>query len=91
MLTATGAAVQEDSCGGKTHGSIWEQYARMRDALNASTAKTGRPIYYSITGIVPYNDAQPNMHCIRTNPKTGGGFSPRQRIFILLLCASLFH
>ena len=42
----------------------------MRDALNA----TGRPIYYSITGILPYNDAQPGMHCITPNPK-GGGFS----------------
>ena len=51
-------AEQEDSCGGTTHGSIWDQYARMRDALN----NTGRPIYYSITGIVPYNDAWPSMH-----------------------------
>lgn len=52
------ACRQEDSCGGTTHGSIWDQYARMRDALN----QTGRPIYYSITGIVPYNDAWPSMH-----------------------------
>ena len=29
-------------CGGTTHGTVWEQYAKMRDALN----KTGRPIYY---------------------------------------------
>ena len=62
--------LKEDSCGGSTHGTVWEQYARMRDALNA----TGRAIYYSITGIVPYNDAQPNMHCIKPN-KNGGGFS----------------
>ena len=63
--------LKEDSCGGTTHGTVWEQYARMRDALNASTSKTGRPIYYSITGIVPYNDAQPEMHCIKQKP--GGG------------------
>ena len=61
--------LKEDSCGGTTHGTVWEQYARMRDALNAS----GRPIYYSITGIVPYNDAQPGMHCIK--PNVHGGFS----------------
>jgi hypothetical protein len=57
-------AEQEDSCGGTTHGSIWDQYARMRDALN----KTGRPIYYSITGIVPYNDAWPSMHVSAAAP-----------------------
>ena len=28
--------VKEDSCGGETHGTVWEQYARMRDALNAT-------------------------------------------------------
>jgi hypothetical protein len=44
----------------------------MRDALNASTTKTGRPIYYSITGIVPYNDAQPEMHCIKQAKNPGG-------------------
>ena len=44
--------LKEDSCGGVTHGSVWQQYAKMRDALNA----TGRPIYYSITQGVIYND-----------------------------------
>ena len=38
----------------------------MRDALNA----TGRPIYYSITGIVGYDDRQPAMHC---SPQTAPG------------------
>ena len=67
-------AIQEDSCGGTTHGSIWDQYARMRDALN----KTGRPIYYSITGIVPYNDAWPSMHCIGDGrPGFAGAFTVR--------------
>ena len=28
--------LKEDSCGGTTHGTVWEQYARMRDALNAT-------------------------------------------------------
>ena len=32
------------------------------------SAQTGRPIYYSITGIVPYNDAQMQMHCIKGPP-----------------------
>lgn len=31
----------------------------MRDALNA----TGRPIYFSVTQALPYNDAHPKMHC----------------------------
>jgi hypothetical protein len=44
---------------GTTHGTVWEQYSRMRDALNA----TGRPIYYSITQSVPFEDAHPAMHC----------------------------
>ena len=26
--------LKEDSCGGTTHGTVWEQYAKMRDALN---------------------------------------------------------
>ena len=26
--------LKEDSCGGTTHGSVFDQYARMRDALN---------------------------------------------------------
>jgi alpha-galactosidase len=50
-----------DSCGGVTHGTAWEQYSRMRDALNA----TGRPIYYSITQALPFNDGSDRlkMHC----------------------------
>lgn len=51
--------LKEDSCGGTTHGSVWEQYARMRDALNA----TGRPIYFSITEAVDYPDGHTAMHC----------------------------
>jgi hypothetical protein len=51
--------VKEDSCGGTTHGTMWEQYARMRDALN----KTGRPIYFSITQAEDWKDGHPRMHC----------------------------
>ena len=51
--------LKEDSCGGTTHGSVWEQYARMRDALNA----TGRHIYFSITEAVPFTDGHEAMHC----------------------------
>jgi len=51
--------LKEDSCGGTTHGSMWEQYARMRDALNA----TGRPIYFSITQAESWDDGHPRMHC----------------------------
>ena len=46
------ADLKEDSCGGVVHGTTYEQYLRMRDALN----KTGRPIYYSITEAVPHAD-----------------------------------
>ena len=55
--------LKEDSCGGVTHGSVWQQYAKMRDALNA----TGRPIYYSITQGVIYNDGPKRlkMHCCK--------------------------
>ena len=28
--------LKEDSCGGTMHGTMWEQYERMRDALNAT-------------------------------------------------------
>lgn len=56
--------LKEDSCGGTTHGTVWEQYERMRDALNA----TGRPIYYSITQTVKFDDgeARARMHCYGT-------------------------
>ena len=56
--------LKEDSCYGTGHGSVWDQYARMRDALNA----TGRPIYFSVTQAVPYKDAHEAMHC----PGVGG-------------------
>ena len=32
----------------------------MKEALN----KTGRPIWYSITQLVPYNDTWDAMHCV---------------------------
>lgn len=38
---------------------MWEQYVRMRDALNA----TGRPIYFSITQAEDWADGHPRMHC----------------------------
>jgi hypothetical protein len=44
--------LKEDSCGGVMHGDVWDQYSRMRDALN----KTGRPIYYSITEALTHAD-----------------------------------
>ena len=51
--------LKEDSCGGTTHGTVWEQYARMRDALN----NTGKPIYFSVTEAVPWHDGHPKMSC----------------------------
>ena len=41
----------------------WSQYSKMREALN----KTGRPIWYSLTGRVQYNDSawHAPMHCIK--------------------------
>lgn len=53
--------LKEDSCGGHTTGTVWEQYSRMRDALN----KTGREIYYSITQSVTFSDGpiREKMHC----------------------------
>jgi alpha-galactosidase len=55
--------LKEDSCGGATNGTVWEQYARMRDGLNA----TGRSIYFSITEALPYTDGHPAMHCYGPN------------------------
>ena len=55
--------LKEDSCGGTTHGTVYEQYARMRDALNA----TGRPIFFSITEAVPWTDRYEKMHCYGDN------------------------
>eukprot|EP01012_Entosiphon_sulcatum_P006401 TRINITY_DN13011_c0_g1_i1.p1 TRINITY_DN13011_c0_g1~~TRINITY_DN13011_c0_g1_i1.p1 ORF type:complete len:424 (+),score=61.20 TRINITY_DN13011_c0_g1_i1:49-1320(+) len=71
--------LKEDSCGGTEHGTIWEQYVRMRDALNA----TGRPIYFSVTQLLPYTDAYPDMHCygstaFTTFPWTAQGLDVRQ-------------
>eukprot|EP01051_Picozoa_sp_SAG22_P006701 SAG22_NODE_447_length_10412_cov_7.930088_4_plen_127_part_00 len=53
--------LKEDSCGGSMHGSTWQQYARMRDALNS----TGRRIFFSICEGVPFDDgpARQQMHC----------------------------
>jgi alpha-galactosidase len=53
--------LKEDSCGGTVHGSVWDQYSRMRDALN----RTQRPIYYSITQAMAHPDKPPiaAMHC----------------------------
>ena len=34
--------LKEDSCGGTTHGTVWEQYALMRDALNRTGTITIR-------------------------------------------------
>lgn len=58
--------VKEDSCGGITHGTVWEQYARMRDGLNAS----GRAIYFSVTEALPYVDGHPRMNCYGPNAFT---------------------
>lgn len=55
--------LKEDSCGGTEHGSVYEQYARMRDALN----KTGRAIFFSITEAVPWTDHYERMHCYGDN------------------------
>ena len=95
--------VKDDSCGGTTHGRVWQcvrnmfyatgvlllapncrhddvscklladdcrQYATMRDALNA----TGRPMWYSITQILDYNDGRDAMHC--SQPKSGCSSTP---------------
>lgn len=53
--------LKEDTCGGVMHGTTWQQYARMRDALNS----TGRQIYFSVTEGVPFDDGpdRANMHC----------------------------
>jgi len=51
--------LKEDSCGGHTNGTMWEQYERMKVALN----RTGRPIYFSITQAESWNDGHPHMHC----------------------------
>jgi hypothetical protein len=42
---------------------VYEQYARMRDALNA----TGRPIFFSITEALGYSDKYEKMHCYGDN------------------------
>ena len=52
-----------------THTLTHSRYVLMRDALNA----TGRPIWFSITERVAYNDSQwhKNMHCIHP-PRPAG-------------------
>ena len=47
-----------DSCGVDGPGSEWDQFAAMRDALNA----TGRPVYVSVCEITPYNSPQDACH-----------------------------
>jgi len=43
--------VKEDSCGGnQTHSVAFSDYGKMRDALNASGTKAGRPIFFSLCG-----------------------------------------
>lgn len=46
--------LKEDSCGGTTEGSVWDQYARMRDGLNA----TNKTIYFSVTEAVDFDDGE---------------------------------
>ena len=67
--------VKDDSCGGTTHGTVWQQYAAMRDALNA----TGRPMWYMITQILDYSDGRDTMHCVR--PRPDGGATSRWGVF----------
>ena len=66
--------LKDDSCKGADPTTFdepavaWGQYARMRDALN----KTGRPIWFSITARVEYNDSQwhvraPAALCVHTS------------------------
>eukprot|EP00929_Paragymnodinium_shiwhaense_P060756 TRINITY_DN30326_c0_g1_i2.p1 TRINITY_DN30326_c0_g1~~TRINITY_DN30326_c0_g1_i2.p1 ORF type:complete len:634 (-),score=99.44 TRINITY_DN30326_c0_g1_i2:327-2171(-) len=75
--------LKEDSCGGTYHGTIWEQYALMRDALN----RTGRPIYFSITQLVPWDNYTQyrNMWC----PGYGGLFSVKDWVQLGLDPATL--
>ena len=82
-----------------THGTAWEQYATMRDALNATgklpryrwclglhshhlgcillkipaVPLTGRPIYYSITQALPFNDGLERREYIHSTALVGGG------------------
>jgi alpha-galactosidase len=47
-----------DSCGADGPGSEWDQFAAMRDALNA----TGRPVYVSVCEITPYSGEKDSCH-----------------------------
>ena len=81
-----------DSCkGGAFHPNAtsfddpevaWQEYAAVRDALNA----TGRPIWYSITERVLYNDSEWHaaMHCIRP-PRPAGS------CWLLYPCSTTFY
>ena len=45
------ADIKEDSCGGnQTHSVAFSDYGKMRDALNKSGTKAGRPIFFSLCG-----------------------------------------
>jgi hypothetical protein len=64
----------------------WAEYVLMRDALNA----TGRPIWFSITERVAYNDSQwhKNMHCIHPPRPAGypneyGAFTVRPWVLLV--------
>ena len=61
--------MKEDSCGGgSAEDVVWAQYAKMRDALN----KTGRPIWFSITQLVDYDDGRHAEYCVKPNPRNPG-------------------
>jgi hypothetical protein len=60
--------------GGTTHGTVWEQYARMRDALNA----TGKPIYFSITQALPWTEGPPTEFCYGPSAFTTLAWVPAQ-------------
>ena len=77
----------------------WGQYARMRDALN----KTGRPVWFSITARVEYNDSQWHVRLSATRyakaqPRPSGstcnytrfcnGSAPSNRMWRLYRCTT---
>ena len=67
--------LKEDSCGGETHGSVWDQYARMRDGLNA----TGRPVYFSVTQSVAWPISAASCYgasAFTTRPWVAAGLDP---------------
>lgn len=52
LVDAGADYLKEDSCGGnQTHSVAFSDYAKMRDALNASAAAAGRgPVFFSLCG-----------------------------------------